>query len=120
MQFRIMAVAVASLSLGACASILNEDSQKINVTTSNGISIKGTANGTPFTAPGIVSLKRDKPDVVFVTDAPGCNPQTVNPSTVDNKFFINILSGGVFGSSTDYSTGRMWKYNENVVISCKS
>jgi len=43
----------------------------------------------------------------------------VAEKSVDPKFFVNILSGGSFGSTTDYSTEKMWKYNENVVISCK-
>jgi len=38
---------------------------------------------------------------------------------VDPKFFVNVLSGGPFGSSTDYGTEKMWKYAENVTIACK-
>ncbi len=120
MRTRILIALAAAIALGGCASILNEKTQKINVTTSTGATIKGTVNGTPFSAPGIVDLTRSKADAVFVTDAPGCNPQTVEPSSVDSKFWINILLGGALGSSTDYSTEKMWKYNDHVVISCKS
>lgn len=120
MRSRVVVVLATAISLGACASILNEKTQKVNVTTSSGAAIKGTVNGIPFTTPGVLELPRSKADAVFITDAPGCNPQTLVPSSVDSKFWINILAGGAFGSSTDYSSDKMWKYNENIVISCKS
>jgi len=104
--------------LGGCASILNESKQTVNVTTSNGKQITGTVDGQQFTAPGVVRLERAKEAKIFMTDAEGCTKQTVAENAVDTKFFINIFSGGAFGSSTDFSTGKMWKYNENVIINC--
>ena len=48
----------------------------------------------------------------------GCAPETAMPKSVDSKFFINIISGGVFGSTTDYTTEKMWRYSETVVVAC--
>ena len=116
----IKAVVVSSIVLvSGCATILNEDSQKINVATSNGEAIKGSINGVPFEAPGIVSIQRSQDDAILVASTEGCTSQTVVPSSVDPKFFINILSGGAFGSTTDYASDDMWKYENSVTINCK-
>lgn len=108
----------ALVALTGCASILNEDTQKVNVSASNGKEIQGTIDGTPFKGPGVVAFKRDKAGKTLQTETEGCAKTTVVESTVDPKFFINILSGGALGSSTDYGTGKMWKYADNVVVSC--
>ncbi|QEL56873.1 adenosine deaminase [Chromobacterium paludis] len=113
------AAAVLALSLTGCASILNDQTQQVNVSSSTGSEIKGTVDGTPFKAPGIVELKRENKNKIFMTETEGCAAKTVVEKSVDPKFFINILSGGAFGSTTDYSTEKMWKYADNVVVSCK-
>jgi hypothetical protein len=109
---------VALLALTGCASILNESTQNVNVTTSDGSAIKVNVDGRSITTPGMVKLERGKDDRIFITDAENCTKETAVSSEVDNNFFINILSGGAFGSSTDFSTGKMWKYSENVIINC--
>lgn len=114
----ITLLATAVLSSG-CASILNEKTQKINIATTNGETVKGTIDGVPFSAPGIATVTRENKDKVIVTETPNCAKETALSKSVDSKFFINILSGGVFGSSTDYGTEKMWKYEDSVTISCK-
>jgi hypothetical protein len=104
--------------LSGCASILNEQTQPINVTSSTGNPITGSIDGVAFKAPGIVNVTRSDKDKVVKVDTEGCQKETLAPKSVDSKFYINILSGGVFGSSTDYSTEKMWKYQENIVVSC--
>ncbi len=119
MQKLALSAALVSVALlSGCASILNEKTQQVNVSSSNGKAIKGTVDGVPFTGPGIVSLQRQKASKIFNVDTAGCAKQTTVENDVDPKFFINILSGGTFGSTTDYSTEKMWKYSDNVVISC--
>ena len=113
------AVVCGAMLLTGCASILNEETQSINVTTSGNKQISGNVDGKPFTAPGVVSVKREKIARLLTVDTAGCTKQTSLPNEVDSKFWINILSGGPFGSSTDYSTGKMWKYQENVAITCQ-
>lgn len=106
------------LLTSGCASILNEQTQKVNVSASNGKAVKGSIDGTPFITPDVVAVKRTQASKVVTVETPGCAKQTAVESTVDPKFFINVLIGGVFGSTTDYSTEKMWKYSENVVIAC--
>jgi hypothetical protein len=106
------------LLMTGCASILNEKTQQINVSSSNGKPLQGTVDGVPFTGPGVVSVTRAKAAKIVAVETPGCAKQTVVENSVDPKFFINILSGGAFGSTTDYSTEKMWKYADTVVVSC--
>lgn len=121
MNNRILTIVSVFLVASAtgCASIINEKTQNVNVVTSNGRKAELSIDGMPFQAPGVASFKRAKGDKLITTRDPKCNPTTVAPSTVDNVFFINILSGGVFGSTTDYSTEKMWKYQDTVMVSCK-
>lgn len=102
-----------------CATILNDEYQRVNISTSSNREVKGTIDGQPFTAPSIVPIKRTKADKIVMVDDPACAHQTLAPSSVDMKFFINVLSGGTFGSSTDYATEKMWKFQDNIVIPCK-
>lgn len=111
-------IAIAVLSTG-CASILNEQTQAVNITSSTGKPISGSVDGKPFTGPAVVPFTRAKGDKVVTVDTAGCAKTTAVASSVDSKFFINILSGGALGSTTDYSTERMWKYADSVVISCQ-
>ncbi len=114
-----LAVTILALTSG-CASIINEKTQKINVVTSSGEKAQLLIDGVPFEAPGIATVTRSKGDKVITTKNPKCNSTTLVQSTVDNVFWINVLSGGVFGSTTDYSTEKMWKYQDTVTVSCKN
>ncbi|SFZ70981.1 adenosine deaminase [Chitinimonas taiwanensis] len=115
----LAAAAGAVVLLSGCASILNEETQKINVSTSNGAEAKLSVDGKTFTAPGVVEVKRQKTDKVLVSETPNCAKETAMASKVDSKFFINILSGGAFGSTTDYATEKMWAYQDSIVVACK-
>lgn len=120
MKNLIKAAVVSSVVLASgCATILNDDNQNVNVLSSNGAPISGTINGMPFQGPGIVSIPRAQDDAIVMTSTEGCTPQTLLPTTVDTKFFINILSGGAFGSSTDYASDNMWKYDSAVTVNCQ-
>lgn len=117
----IKAIVVSSIVLASgCATVLNDESQNINVLTSNGEKMTGNINGIPFTAPGIVSIKRAQAGAILVSDTEGCTPQTIAASSVDMKFFINIfIPGNLFSSSTDFATEEMWKYENAITIHCK-
>lgn len=112
-----LAASVIALTSG-CASILNDDTQQVNIATSNGKVIKVNVDGQEFQAPGIITLTRANSDKIITTTAAGCSPQTLAKKEVDNVFWLNILSGGSFGSSTDYSTENMWGYQERIVVTC--
>ncbi len=47
-----------------------------------------------------------------------CTKETNLNKEIEPTFFVNILTGGVFGSTTDMSTKKMWKYQDSVTISC--
>lgn len=116
---KLTALLASILLFSGCATILNDDFQQINVASSNNKEIKGNIDGVPFTGPGIVNIKRAKADKVLMVNTSNCNKQTLLKSDVDMKFFINVLSGGTFGSSTDYATEKMWKYQDNVIVVCQ-
>jgi hypothetical protein len=118
-MYKNLILVASVLSLTGCASILNEKTQNVNVSTSNGAQVEGTVNGQPFKAPGVVALTRENKAKTFVSNSEKCKGETVVDKAVDTVFFINVLSGGPFGSTTDYSTEKMWKYSDNVVINCK-
>lgn len=116
---RLTLIATTAVLMTGCASILNDKDQRVNVSTSNGSTIQGTVNGQPFTAPSVVTVNRENKAKVFATSNPNCAKETLVDKTVDPVFFINVISGGPFGSTTDYSTEKMWKYADTVTISCK-
>jgi hypothetical protein len=115
----IVCLGVVASMISGCASILNEKTQNINVVTSNGHKTEVSIDGMPFQAPGVASVKRAKSDKIITSKDPKCTQTTVAPSSVDNVFFINILSGGVLGSTTDYATDKMWKYQDTVMVTCR-
>jgi hypothetical protein len=116
---KFIAVSATVVIVSGCASIINEKQQQVNVQTSNGLKVSGTVNGQSFNAPGVVALVRENKNKVFITDSAGCKSETVAEKTVDPIFFINFISGGPLGSTTDYSTEKMWKYADNVTLNCK-
>lgn len=121
MKMLVKKVAMASAvcwALSGCATILNDSNQTVNISASSGKPFEGTVNGMVFKAPSPVSVLRSKEDLRISTSTPGCAPLTVAANKVDNMFWINIISGGVFGSTTDYASGEMWAYEENIVVSC--
>ncbi len=111
-------IAVASLTTG-CATILKGKTQKVNIATSNNKQITVNVDGKTVTAPGIVEVARKNENLVVSTSEKGCTPNTSVDSSIEPVFFVNILSGGVLGSTTDYATGSMWKYDSNITVNCK-
>lgn len=114
----ILPLSVLMLTTG-CASILNENTQKINVGTSNNEKATVSIDGKSFEVPGVVEVKRQNQDKILVSESENCAKQTMLAKSVDEKFFINILSGGAFGSTTDFASEKMWKYQEAVTVNCK-
>lgn len=110
-----------AVALGGCATILNEDYQMVNVSSSNGLAFKGTVDGIPFQGPGAVPIKRAKGSRILAVETNGCTKQTALNSDLDYKFFINAIFIYSFPlwSTTDYATEKMWKYQDNVTVSCK-
>jgi hypothetical protein len=106
-----------TLLSSGCATILTEDSHNMNVTTSDGRKTTVTVDGQSQAVPGVVSIKKENQDKVLMADAEECTSVNLNKE-VESVFFVNILSGGVFGSSTDYGTDKMWRYQDSATIPC--
>lgn len=112
-------IITASVMLtSGCATILNEETQSINVRTSNNTAIEAEVGDLHITTPASVNVKRAKDGLIIQTSDDKCSPTTTVESSVDDVFFINILSGGVFGSTTDYASEEMWEYESDVVVNC--
>ncbi|WP_428385312.1 adenosine deaminase [Nevskia ramosa] len=110
--------AIALLGVTSCATIINDSGQIINVSASNGKPVEGTINGIPFKGPVPVTVQRAKAALDIKSTTEGCAPVTTVKSETSGVFWLNIILGGFFGSTTDYASGDMWKYDQNVIISC--
>lgn len=119
-KLELCATLIAFTLLSGCASVFNDNTQTVNVRSSNDKTVKGVVDGMPFQTPGAVAVLRNKNPKIFNVDQEGCAKQTAVDSSVDVKFFGNILIGGVLGSTTDYSTDKMWRYADTVTIQCNN
>jgi hypothetical protein len=112
-------IAVAVFFTG-CATILSGDNQKINLRVKDSTkTYTGMIDGQAVKIPSIVEIKRENKDkMLTINECP--SEQVLLRKEVNPVFFVNILSGGVFGSTTDYASDSMWKYQpEDIVIDCK-
>lgn len=120
MKASVIGLAAITLAmLSGCASILNDKTQPINVSATNNREITVAVDGQSVKTPAVINVTRENKNKLIVTSAEGCAKETSLEKSVDTKFFINILSGGLLGSSTDYGSEKMWRYAESVVIQCK-
>ncbi|PAJ72462.1 adenosine deaminase [Pseudoalteromonas sp. NBT06-2] len=104
--------------MSGCASVMTSDMQTVEVTTSNGKSVTVAIDGNEAQAPGRVQVIRDGREKALRTTEVGCDTETKLEKQVTPIFFGNIIIGGLFGSTTDASTGKMWDYAEKVEINC--
>jgi hypothetical protein len=111
---------IAAVLASGCASVLNDRTQQVNVISGNGKPFQGTVDGVPFTGPGMVPVKRENGAKIFNSTTEGCAKATAAESSVDTKFFGNVLFFyySTTSSAVDLVTGKMWRYAETVVIPC--
>lgn len=134
-----LAIAILAVGISGCASIVNDKNQVVHINASNGqvlngsvqeITQKKTKEGKKIKKENIytpvskldgsdVMLARSGTQKVVIVDNPECEKETPIKNSVDGMFFGNIVIGGLAGSTTDAATGKMWKYQENVVVQCK-
>ncbi len=115
-SLKSVSVFALCLSLGGCATILGGSSQTLTVNanvTGAEVYLNETLLGvTPLTA----NVKRGQEGVLRVT-AEGYEPyQIALNKKVSSLFWVNILSGGTFGSTTDYKTGAMYEYEPSTYM----
>lgn len=113
---------LAATSLSGCASIVEGDYKTVNVSTSNG----ETVNASVFTKegeknvqlPSAVTVRRDSQDLTITVKEDACVNSTtsINSSRIEPWFWGNLLTGGIFGSTTDSMTGDMWTYDDNITV----
>ena len=104
----------------SCATIIDGTSQNISVSTSSSKRISGTIDGRPFSAPGTVNVERSRNNKILVIEKPSSCQRTniIIPRKFNYVFLVNILSGGFLGSTTDFASGAMWKYQDAIHIPC--
>lgn len=118
-KIKFLVAMTAVMSLAGCATILSESVATVNVATSTGKKVDITVDGQNYTVPGIVRLAKDGQSKVIETKDPACASSTAMTRQIEPTFFVNIFGFGVFGSTTDAATSKMWTYDKNVVISCQ-
>jgi hypothetical protein len=107
---------ISTIMFSGCATILSGKHQQVNVT-STPSKQEVIVGSQTVTTPAIVTVRRS--DEGLTVKSPNCDDQKLLASKINPVFFVNILSGGAFGSTTDYATGSMWKYDENIHLDCK-
>lgn len=115
---RIIGFILITLLMAGCASILTPGTERINVTSTKNKPFEATVDGQYVKVPGQVMVSKDGDDKIIQTSEPGCAQTTYVEKKVEPLFWLNILAGGLFGSSTDLGTGKMWAYDDSVTITC--
>jgi uncharacterized protein YceK len=107
---------IASGLLSGCATIIDGKTQKINLETSKPTTV--AINGQQYSAPSVIALDRSDKDAILVNQE--CNKTILLAHKINPTFFVNILSGGVIGSTTDFASGSAWEYDKsNINVECK-
>ncbi|MDR1499267.1 MAG: hypothetical protein LBS34_03190 [Rickettsiales bacterium] len=109
--------------LPACATLFGGGSSKnINIMTSDSSVVNAvitTKSGTQFTTiPKTLSVKKGMRDVVINVEESECVKQStaIMDKNVDPLFWGNIITGGIYGSATDAITGKMWTYDDTIIV----
>lgn len=107
----LIAAAVGAIFISGCATIIDGGSQDLHFY-SYPEGAKVTLNGRPVgTTPVTVTRDRRRDDlrVEISKDGYRTHHGTLE-SDLNMVFLVNLVSGGAFGSTTDYATGAMWQY----------
>lgn len=103
--------AMVALFQTGCATIIKGDQQPLTVNSNvDGASV--FLNGQKIgETPLITKVSRQKEGTTLEVRKDGYKTKRVLLDTkVESVFWVNILSGGVFGSTTDYASQDMFKY----------
>jgi hypothetical protein len=110
MKYLAPFLAVLFLAVTGCSSIINGKTQTVSINSNvrdADIAVNGATIGkTPYSG----SIVRGENTIVTVSKE-GYFSKSITLSTdIEPIFWGNIISGGVFGSTTDAATGSMYKY----------
>jgi hypothetical protein len=113
---------VSLLALTGCASIIDGTHQSINLVPSDGGKIPATVESSSgskkVTLPAVINVDRSKKDIVVKVEDSKCYDGASHTiqSSMNPMILLNVLSGGLLGSTTDFSTGAAWEYDNNAVV----
>lgn len=110
-MFRHLLTTFSLFYLCGCATIIKGDNQPLTVNSNvegADVYLDGMKIGTtPFS--GLVPRKKG-PTILLVKYEGYKDRKITIDTTVEPVFFVNILSGGVLGSTTDFASESMFKY----------
>lgn len=124
MNMKLVAVALAAISLGACSSIANGKNQAVLVTTgdvegANCVVSEGRdgAVNVKLTTPEEVQIRRAKAAVMVECNKEGYQTATRRvESKMEGTTGGNIVAGGFVGLGVDAMTGAMFKYPDTIMV----
>ncbi len=108
--------------ISGCGTITNGTKQKVAISTSTGHQVIARIDGKKVQIPSNVDIGRKTgANIQVLNEDNPCfedtNYSVAGKGKVSGVFWINIISGGTFGSTTDAISGGMWEYsNPNFVI----
>jgi hypothetical protein len=105
------------LTLSGCSTLLTDETQLININSTKK-DLQLEIDGKTLVADGIIEIKKENKNKTLKVLSPGCEQSIALNKGIEPAFFANFLSGGAFGSTTDYSTEKMWRYQSTVFINC--
>ena len=105
---------LGAIMFSGCATIVSGTKQQVNIA-SNPTNKEITIGTHTVRTPALIEIEKGED---FIVKSEDCNQKTL-PKQINLWFFGNILSAGFLGSTTDYASGAMWKYDENIQIDCR-
>ena len=112
---------ISTMALGACASIIEGGTDRVEFKTAQDIPAqceatngRGTYN---FSVPGTAEIQKSKTDLVLnCTGSGGATGKKDVASDMETWTLGNVLIGGLIGLGIDAGTGSMWEYPKDVSI----
>lgn len=124
-DYKLTVLAIAMACLSGCASLLNEDTQELNVRVMcSGKAVQAycraenSKGSWTFNAPGKVIVSGDNKGLSITCKTQFSQPLTVNaPSLPSWEMAGNLLAGGIIGGVVDLYNNKGLRYPENIDIS---
>lgn len=124
-DYKLPVLAIAIACLSGCASLLNEDTQELNVRVMcSGKAVQAycraenSKGSWTFNAPGKVIVSGDNKGLAITCKTQFSQPLTVNaPSLPSWEMAGNLLAGGIIGGVVDLYNNKGLRYPENIDIS---
>ena len=119
---KILITLIACSVLSGCASIVKGKYKNINIMTATGetaeVNVVSASGVQTLMIPTVTTIRRDNQDITITVKEDSCNNSSTSivSSKIEPWFLGNLVSGGLFGSSTDALTGAMWTYDDNVAV----